>query len=127
MELVGAGARDHIDDRGAGKTILGAEVGLLHLELAHRFRRGCVDCFRDAAIGLKVGHRCAVHQNVGRGAAAAVGHKVRPTAVLTLVVHLRNTGRQEGQVHHVAIHERQVVDELSIDHLAGGRIFGTNR
>ena len=38
MEAVGAGTGDHVNDRGTGKAVLRAEVGLLHFELFHRFR-----------------------------------------------------------------------------------------
>ena len=37
---------------------------------------GKVDGLRDSAVGLKVGDGSAIDQNVGTGAAAAVGNKV---------------------------------------------------
>ena len=40
MEHIGTGLRDHVHDRPAGEAILGAEVGLLDLELLYGFDRG---------------------------------------------------------------------------------------
>jgi hypothetical protein len=68
------------------------------------------------AVGLVVGDRGAIHQHVGGGVAAAVGDEVGPGAVDgALIVRLGHARRQHGQIHHVAVDQRQVVDELAVD------------
>ena len=125
VEGVGARTRDHVDNRGAGKSIFGAEVRLLHLELFHRFRGRSIGDVSDAAIGLEVGDRSAIHQNVGIGAAAAIGHEVRSgVADRVLVAHVVHTRREHHKVHHITVNQRQIVDEPAVDHLARHRILG---
>ena len=98
----------------------------MHFEFLDRFRGGNVHRLRDAAVGLEVGNRGAIHQNVGASPAAAVGNKIRTAAVGALVVHVGDTGREVSQVHYITVNEREIIDEPAVDHLASDRIFGVD-
>ena len=122
MEGIRSGPRDHVDHRRAGKTILRAEVRLFHAKFFHGLRRRRVGDLRDA--GPRVGDGGAIHQHVGGGITAAVGDEVGARAVDgALIVRFGDARREHGQVHHIAVHQRQIVDELSVDDQAGGRVL----
>ena len=56
-------------------------------------------------------------RDVGAGAAAAIGNKVSSCiAHGVLVAHLSDARSDSHEVEHVAIDQRQVVDEPSVDH-----------
>jgi len=124
MKLIGAGTRDHVHDRAAGKTKLGAEVRLHDAHFVHRFRRGYIRDLRYAAIGLEVGDRRAIHQHIRGRVAAAVRGEVRTRAVdVALIVDVRRTRRQKGQLHHRTVDQRQVVDQVPVDRRCTGSII----
>jgi hypothetical protein len=127
MKRIGSRAGDHVDHRSTGKTILSAEVRLLDAEFFHGLGRRRIGHLRDAAVGFVVGDRSAIHQNIRRGIAAAVGDKVGAAAAHALIVSLGDARRQHGQVHHIAIDQRQVVDKFSVNHQAGGRVLCIQR
>src|SRR6202011_3398428 len=115
MEAVAPRARDHVENGSPGKAVLRTEIRLLYLELFHRFRRGNVHGLRHTAVGFEVGGRSAVHQNVGTGPAAAVGNEVRLAAIVALVVHVGDAGREIGQLSHITANQRQIIDEPAVD------------
>ena len=125
MKAVGAGTGDHVDDRGAGKTVLRAEVRLLHFEFFDRLRRWSIGDLCDTPVGFVVGNGGAIHQNVGAGAAAAVGNKIRPRIRDAVrVTHIGHSGCEVHQVKRIPAHQRQVVDGPAVDHRAGHGILG---
>ena len=78
----------------------------------------------DAAVRFGIGDRSAIGQDVSRGPAAPVGDEIRAgTGRVALVIHFGDAGSQRSQCNHVAINQRQVVDEPAIDHLSSFRIF----
>ena len=80
---------------------------------------------RDAAIGLEVGDGSTIHQNVGVGAAAAIGEKfvpVSPTEFESLMLFI--PGAEPHKIQHVTVNQGQIIDEPAIDHLARHRVLG---
>ena len=72
--MIGVGSRagDHVDDRGAAKADLRAEIRLLDFELLNRVYGRDVERVIDAAVLLKAGSADAIHQDVSGRIAAAV-------------------------------------------------------
>src|SRR5215472_4079785 len=105
VELVGAGARDDVDDGADCKTVLGGEVGLLDLELLDRVDRRRVKHVLDAAVLVEVGGTGAVNEDVGGCVTAAV--RVEIDAALGVLsarrIGFSNARRQVGKVGEVAI------------------------
>ena len=106
MERVRTRAGNHVDHRRSGEAVLRAEVRLLHLKFFHRFDWRIVGHLRDSAVGLNVRNRRAIQQNIGRTGAAAIGDKTGVVAIVALVVHVGNAGRQISQFGRIAADER---------------------
>src|SRR6185437_13189228 len=112
MKDVGPGLRDHVDDRTAGESILGAEVGLLDFEFLYGFDRRRIGDLRNAPVRLEVRDRGAIHQNVGGGVTAAIGDEVGAgTACGALVIRFVDAWSQGGQIQQVAVGQGQIFDK----------------
>ena len=121
MEVVGARAGDHVDYGGAAETDFSAEVGLLDFELLHGVDGRGIERVEYAAVLLETRGTDAVHQDVGSGVAAAVGNEIQGPA--DSARSRRNARRQVGEVEYASPQEREFVDHVAVEFLAGGRVL----
>ncbi len=111
MELVGSGAKHHVQYAAGHLAVLGGIAGHFHLELLHgvhvgpQLRRGAPDV---AVVE-------AVHAEVGIVASGAVDGRKRAGAALRVGQHTRH---QECQFGKVAAVERNVLDLRLDNHVA---------
>jgi hypothetical protein len=94
---------------------------VLDLELLDCLNRRHVDRFLDARVVIAVHDADAVEQKIGLRVAAAVGYKIgdKPGCARSIAVgkarSLRDSRSEAGEIERIAIHERQIVDELAAE------------
>lgn len=116
MELVRAGAGDHVDDDSTGLTVFGREEVRLHLELLDNVDRGKELQVGHSEILFNGCNRGPVDEDVGGAVAGAVGAEVG-VVVAPATARADHTGGEISEAHRVPSQVRELQDVLVIDHL----------